>query len=89
MKVLMKMTTVEHSRVLVVWHDAHAFNEGHWCDETDIDDEPCIVQSVGWLLADKKQGHVVIAQSITNDGSLDAVLAIPVGMVQKVVVLGC
>ena len=84
----MKMTTVEHSRVLVVWHDAHAINEGSWCDENDIDADPCVVESVGWLLADKKQGHVVIAQSITNDGSLDAVLAIPVGMVQKVVVLG-
>jgi len=81
-------TTNEHSRVLVVWHDAHAINEGGWCEETDIDDEPCVVESLGWLLADRKRGHVVLAQSITNDGNLDSVLAIPVGMVQKVVVLG-
>jgi hypothetical protein len=82
------MTTNDRSMVLIVWHDAHAINEGHWCDEADIDDEPCIVQSVGWLFPDKKQDHVVIAQSVTDDGSLDSVLAIPVGMVKKVVVLG-
>jgi len=82
------MMTIEHSRVFIVWHDAHAINEGGWCDVKDIDDEPCIVQTVGWLLADAKDGHVVIAQSITDDGGLDSVLAIPVGMVQKIIVLG-
>ncbi len=81
-------TKIEHSRVLVVWHDAHAINEGAWCDESDIDADPCVVETVGWLLADRKVGHVVLAQSVTHDGGLDAVLAIPVGMVQKIVVLG-
>lgn len=82
------MMMVEHSRVLVFWHDAHAINEGGWCDMQDIDDAPCVVQSVGWLLADAKDGHVVIAQSMIDDGGIDSVLAIPVGMVQKIIVLG-
>lgn len=78
----------EHSKVLVVWHDAHAIAEGGWCQINDIDHEPCVVQSIGWLLADTKRDHVVLAQSVTGDGTFDAVLCVPVAMVQKLVVLG-
>lgn len=79
---------IEFSKVLVVWHDAHAVSEGSWIDFEDIGNDPCIVESLGWLLPEKKADHVVIAQSATHDGSLDSVLAIPVGMVRKLVVLG-
>lgn len=77
---------VERTRVLVVWHDAHTVADG-WCELGDLDDEPCVVETLGFLLADRKAGHVVVAQSITGDDGLDSVLCIPVGMVQSVQVL--
>lgn len=82
------MTMNEKTKVLVVWHDAHSETEGSWCDESDISDDPCIVESIGFLLPEKKRGHVVLAQSVTDSDTLDGVLCIPVGMVQKMVVLG-
>lgn len=78
---------IERSKVLVFWHDAHAIAGGGWCNINDLDDEPCAVETIGWLLPDKKKDHVVLAQSVTSDDGLDAVLCIPVGMVKKVVVL--
>jgi len=82
------MTMIEHQMVLLVWHDAHAVNEGDWMEADEIGDDPCIVETVGWLLPEKKKDHVVVAQSVTDDGALDGVLAVPVGMVKKLVVLG-
>ncbi len=80
-----KMMMTERSRVLVVWHDAHSHTE--WCDITDIGDEPYVVNTVGWLLPDAKPNHVVVAQSVSDDDSLDSVLSIPVGMVQSLTIL--
>ena len=77
---------MQRTKVLVIWHDAHSIADG-WCEVADIDDEPCVVETLGWLLSDKKSGHVVVAQSITSDDGLDSVLCIPVGMVQSVQVL--
>lgn len=77
----------DKTKVLVVWHDAHS-ETGTWFAESDISDDPCVVESVGFLLPDKKRGHVVLAQSVTDGGDVDGVLCIPVGMVQKMVVLG-
>lgn len=78
---------VKLSKVLVVWHDAHSSTAG-WEELSEIDDEPCVVETVGWLLPDRKQGHVVIAQSIiVGDDTIDSVLSIPVGMVQSLTVL--
>jgi hypothetical protein len=71
--------------VYVKWHDAHAVAPS-WICLDDIDDEPAIVESVGWVLHGKKDGHIVLAQSITdNEG--DHILAIPVGMVRSMKVL--
>jgi hypothetical protein len=78
----------DKTKVLVVWHDAHSETEGSWCEEGDISDEPCIVESMGFLLPDKKRNHVVLAQSVAQTKEVDGVLCIPVGMVQKMVVLG-
>jgi hypothetical protein len=50
-----------------------------------IDREPCVVETVGWLLPDAKPEHLVIAQSrIASDDSFDGILSVPVGMVQAV-----
>ena len=70
---------------MVVWHDAHALTS--WVDFDDIDLEPCVVETIGWLLPEAKKGHVVVAQSITNEDGLDNVLCIPVGMIQSVRVI--
>jgi hypothetical protein len=57
-------------------------------DRADIDQDAFVVRSVGWLIAGGKPGHVVIAQSLGSDTQIDGVLSIPVGMVQKTIVLG-
>ena len=74
------------SPVLVVWHDAFA-DTSSWMEVADIDDEPCVVNSVGFLIPDAKQGHVVIAMSNNSHDYIDSVLAIPVGMVQQITLL--
>ena len=74
--------------VLVTWHDAHSGAES-WINIKDLDTEPAEVQSVGFLLATSDGGkpdHVTLYQS-RNEDSLDHVLHIPVGMVQKIKVL--
>jgi hypothetical protein len=71
--------------VLIVWHDAHSV-ASTWIDVGDIDSEPMVVESVGFLLPDAKPKHIVLAQSLTdNDG--DHILAVPVGMVRSMKVL--
>lgn len=73
-------------RVEVVWHDAFAISHT-WMDADEIDEEPCEVTSIGYLIPDKKPGHVVLAQSHNTHDSVDSVLAIPVRMVQNIKVL--
>lgn len=65
--------------VKVTWHDAHAENE--WQDTSQIDSEPFVVVTVGWLIPNIKPNHIVIAQSIGDDDAVDGVLSIPLGMV--------
>ena len=67
--------------VLVTWHDAFAITDT-WIEVEDIDDEPCVTLSVGWLLPDAKKDHVVICQSTNSEDTIDSVLAIPVAMVK-------
>jgi hypothetical protein len=77
---------MQRSRVLVVWHDAHAVSDGWWgVDESD--DEPCRIETIGWLIPDAKADHVVVAQSLAADGDLYHVFAVPVGMVVSVQIL--
>jgi hypothetical protein len=43
------------------------------------------VESTGLLIPDAKPGHVVLAQSmISDEETVDGVLAIPVGMVRNI-----
>ena len=72
--------------VIVEWHDAHAASVG-WCDADEIDDEPCVVRTVGYLIPDAKRGHVTVAQSIADDDELYGVFCVPAGMVRSVQVL--
>jgi hypothetical protein len=70
----------------VTWHDAHA--ESSWQQVRDIDADPYVVKTAGWLLQGVKEGHVVIAQSIGADDAIDGVLCIPVGMVVGIRLIG-
>ena len=79
------VSTGAFSAVRVVWHDAHSESGGGWISRDEIDREPCVVETVGWLVPDAKPEHLVIAQSrIAADDSLDSVLCVPVGMVRAV-----
>lgn len=74
--------------VLITWHDAHSGSES-WINIKDLDKDPAIVSTVGFLLATSDGGkpdHVTVYQS-RNEDSLDHVLHIPVGMVDKMTVL--
>jgi hypothetical protein len=72
--------------VRVTWHDAHA--ESSWQELRDIDADPYVVETVGWLIQGIKPDHVVIAQSIGSDDSMDGVLCIPCPMVVGLKILG-
>jgi len=64
--------------------DAHAATET-WTPLSDIDQEPCMVLSCGFLLAVEQGGkpdHVTIYQSKTESDDVDGVLCIPVAMVK-------
>jgi hypothetical protein len=76
------------SVVLVTWHDAHSGAES-WIAIKELDLEPAEVESVGYLLTEAEGGkpqHITLFQSRIGD-SIDHVLHIPVGMVQKIKVL--
>ena len=76
------------SVVLVTWHDAHSGAES-WINIKELDSDPAVVESVGFLLNEDNGGkphHLTLFQSWMED-SVDHVLHIPVGMVQKIKVL--
>ena len=74
--------------VLVTWHDAHSGSES-WVNIKDLDLDPAVVQTVGFLLASSDGGkpdHLTIYQS-RNEDNIDHVLHIPVKMVVSIKVL--
>jgi hypothetical protein len=75
---------LSHPVVMVTWMDAHAATET-WTPLSELDQEPCIVTSCGFLLAVEQGGkpdHVTIYQSKTESDDVDGVLCIPVAMVK-------
>lgn len=69
--------------IYVTWRDAHS-GVNTWTQPSEIDPEPCIVRTSGFLLSEADGGkpdHVTVFQSITPDGDVDHVLHIPVKMV--------
>jgi len=69
--------------IYVTWRDAHS-GTTTWTQPTEIDPEPCIVRTSGFLLAESEGGkpeHITVFQSITPDGDIDHVLHIPVKMI--------
>jgi len=73
----------KNEKVRVVWKDAHSISDV-WISDSAIKNEPCLVESVGWLLKDRVDDHIVLAQSwnvSAEEAEYDGVLAIPIGMV--------
>lgn len=71
--------------VLIYWRDAHA-DASSWTSIEDMDDQPYVVETVGFLLDTVKPDHVSIAQSAgADDGVIDHVLHIPSAMVVTIV----
>lgn len=70
--------------VTVLWCDAHAVTDS-WTPIEELDKKECLVESTGLLIRDSKPGHIVLAQSmISEEETVDGVLAIPVGMVRNI-----
>ncbi len=80
------MARLDAVPVLIIWHDAHA--EHSWTTLDELDSDPYVVETIGFLLPNAKKEHVVVVQSIGSDDGLDAVLQIPVGMVRQTILLG-
>jgi hypothetical protein len=75
--------------VHIVWNDASSDTDG-WTDMKDLDRDPTLVDSVGFLLdpAHTPLGHVAIYQSrIQGTDQIDSVLHIPRAMVRHIKVL--
>lgn len=77
---------MNYSFVEVVWHDAHAYRE-RWLEPEDIDREPLVVCTAGYLIPEAKPDHVTIVQSVNGEGSLDGIISVPCSMVQEVRVI--
>lgn len=76
--------TTDPNYIEVVWFDAHAVTHS-WTHLEELDKENCVVRSVGLLLENAKEGHLVLAQSmISAEETVDNVLAIPNGMVKQI-----
>lgn len=82
-----KNDRVTHTMVQITWHDAHSVSGDGWLNPHDIGNEPCVVESLGWLIPNAKPNHVVLAQSYNDDELLDNVISIPVAMVVATKVL--
>lgn len=67
----------------VTWKDAHAMY-GTWSDaHHPEEDDDYIVETVGWVLPNRKKGHTVVALNLSPDHVGDGI-AIPDGMIVEI-----
>lgn len=87
------MTKENLQMVSVTWIDAYSETES-WISRDDITDTPARTITVGFLITNAKKDHVVVAQSSNffdtdeAETNFDSVMCIPVGMVERIQVLG-
>jgi hypothetical protein len=79
------MAGLDKPLVLVVWIDAYSLSNNEWHELDDLNDDPAIVHSVGFMTSKPNDRHVVLAQSLTEDQGVDGVLQIPRRIVRKIV----
>jgi len=75
----------EHQLAFVVWHDAHADGDA-WIAEEDVDPDPAVVVSLGFILDQAKPGHLTLAQSHVH-GHWGTLLHVPLSMVREVAII--
>lgn len=69
--------------VKVTWLDAHdVLDAWEESDHPEVKDD-YLIETVGWLLPDRKKGHTVVALNRTDD-HVSGGIAIPDAMVVKV-----
>jgi len=70
-------------RCEVIWLDAHQGTTATWHSLSDeIEQDPVVVVTLGFLMEDAKPGHVVVAGSLTSDDDVSDITCIPRAMVR-------
>ena len=77
---------MDKALVKIIWNDAHSVSHS-WMSIDDIEDEPWVVETVGWILPEVKKNHLVVAQSHISHESYDNIIAIPIAMVASCIIL--
>ena len=70
---------------IVKWHDAHQDGDS-WTAPEDIDPNPAVVVSLGFMLDEVKPGHTTLAQSHVH-GHYGPLLHVPSAMVREITIL--
>ena len=86
------MARLNHPIVLIVWADAYSLPTKDWTPLEGViahDDGEYLNQTAGFLIPkdQSKPGHHVVYQSITPDGDVDDLIAIPDALVRSVTFL--
>lgn len=64
----------------ILWRDA--FSEpDEWLDDSSIDDQDYLVETIGYLIDTPKKNYYTIAASITQDNNFCSVINIPKNMI--------
>lgn len=71
--------------VKVIWTDATS--NSHTCDADDVEFSTCLMETVGILAADKKEGLVICTDYCPSLNEYRCLHTIPRGMVVNVILL--
>jgi hypothetical protein len=75
-----KTTTNKLKSVYIKWLDAHDELDT-WIASEDIEKEPCVITSLGFLIENGKPEHVTLAQSYSDELLYNNIIYIPNAMV--------
>lgn len=75
-----KTKTKRPKTVLVHWLDAHDETDT-WVDVKEIEKDPCIITSIGFVIENGKPNHLTLAQSYSDELLYNNIIYIPNGMV--------
>lgn len=78
-----KTTKKRPEPVLVKWLDAHDENDT-WISDFEIEKEPCVITSIGFIVPKGKPNHVTLAQSYSDELLYNNIIYIPDAMVVEV-----
>lgn len=64
-----------HDLVRIEWTDSRGPTP-RWQFIEDLDEGPCIMESVGWIVADRED-HIIIAAHVGADGQVSGAMYVP------------